>query len=123
MSGVEQGLDEIDMLVADNWAECIVEAEAFRHIADHPACLGYCMASSGCAVCGNCDWQLSGRMDDVGEARSARFAFAALATIGLAFRVFALLQFGAHDTVDEIRARFGISYGLASGRALESEDK
>lgn len=68
--------------VRDEWAEDLVHASAFRHVRAEPACTGYTMASSGRTTCWRCGWQLSGRLEDVGEVRSARFAYAALARVG-----------------------------------------
>lgn len=68
----------------DEWATHLVESSAFRHINASPACRGYCSVSAGRVRCGNCEWLLSGRLDDAGELRSARFAMLALATIGAA---------------------------------------
>lgn len=85
MTAIEIALDELEEYGAgDDWADRIVEACAFRHIEASPRCRGYCMFGAGRALCGLCEWQLSGRLDDRGEARSARFAMCALATFGLA---------------------------------------
>jgi hypothetical protein len=85
VTAVDAGLSELEQFgIADDWADRLVEATAFRHIARSPECRGYTIVSSGRSLCGNCEWQLSGRMSDAGELRSARFALAALATIGLA---------------------------------------
>lgn len=85
MTAVEVALDEIeDYGEGDDWAVHLVELAAFHHIAGNAPCVGFCIVGAGRALCGNCEWQLSGRMDDRGEQRSARFALFALAMIGAA---------------------------------------
>lgn len=85
MTAVERALAELEEYGAgDDWATHVVEAAGFTHIAMSPACVGWCIIGSGRALCGLCEWQLSGRLDDVGEQRSARFALFALAMIGAA---------------------------------------
>lgn len=83
MSDVELGLEELEHAAArEQWAERLVELAAFSHVAFSKVCTGYTMVGGGRAVCGNCDWQLSGRMSDVGEERSAFFALFVLGVIG-----------------------------------------
>lgn len=83
MTAVEAGLAELaEYGVNDSWAAALVESAAFYHLAGNAPCIGYTSASSGRALCGNCGWQLSGRLDDRGEERSARFVLFALAAIG-----------------------------------------
>jgi hypothetical protein len=59
------------------------------------------MTSAGRAWCGKCGWLLSGRVEDVGQARSGAFVLCALGRIGQAFQV-------AHDVaVAYAKYRFG----------------
>lgn len=82
---VDAALDELEEVwTVDNWAESIVQSMAFRHIARSPSCRGWTTFTAGRVFCGECGWALSGRLDDAGSERSARFAIAALATIGSA---------------------------------------
>jgi hypothetical protein len=81
---VERGLTELVAVTAgDQWAEDLVQTSAWMHLDGSPLCLGYVMASSGRAFCGRCQWQLSGRLDDLGSLRSGRFAMFVLAWIGM----------------------------------------
>jgi hypothetical protein len=76
---------------AGDWAMRLVEWSAFMHVdASAGRCRGYTMSSSGRAICGFCRWELSGRMEDAGEERSARFALYVLASIGLVVGVAAM---------------------------------
>lgn len=84
---IEVGLDELeDAWSNEGWAERIVEAAAFRHLAHSPRCVGFTIFSSGRAACfaHECGWAISGRIDDAGERRGALFGLTALGTIGLA---------------------------------------
>lgn len=90
VSGLEDGaakisaaLEELELAAArGQWAERLVELAAFAHVAYSKVCTGFTMVGSGRALCGNCEWQLSGRMDDAGEERSARFGLFVLGCFG-----------------------------------------
>jgi hypothetical protein len=89
MSGIENGLLELarEAWSHDDWAFDLVVAASFRHAMANVECVGFTITSAGRAVCGNCGWAVSGRLDDAGEERSARFALCALARIGEAVAV------------------------------------
>lgn len=76
------GLDADD---ADEWATTLVTSSAWIHLSWSPVCLGWALTHNGRVTCGRCNWRISGRLDDVGTTRSARFALLALAQIGQAF--------------------------------------
>jgi hypothetical protein len=83
-SRVEAGLRELVQVAGnDQWASELVQTSAWMHLDRSPICLGYVMSSSGRAFCGRCQWQLSARLEDLGELRSARFAMFVLAWIGM----------------------------------------
>lgn len=85
---VDAGLEELELAAArEQWAERLVEIAAFAHVGFSKVCTGYTMASSGRAICGNCEWQMSGRMSDAGEQRSGRFALFVLGAIGKVFEL------------------------------------
>jgi hypothetical protein len=69
-----------------DWAFDIVVAAAWRHQMGARECVGWTMTSAGRAWCGKCGWQLSGRMEDAGQARSGAFALCALGRVGQAFQ-------------------------------------
>lgn len=91
MSNVLTDEDDAILVAGDNlkphaqWAERLVLAAAFMHVAFSASCTGYAIASSGRSSCGRCAWRLSGRLRDVGDESSARFALFALAMIGQTF--------------------------------------
>lgn len=83
---VEAGLEELEAAAArEHWAESLIQQAAFMHIRFDSNCRGYTMASSGRAFCGSCQWEMSARLSDVGQARSGRFALFVLAVIGETF--------------------------------------
>lgn len=83
-SRVEAGLAELVAVTGNNeWARELVQTSAWMHLDASPVCLGYVMTTNGRAFCGRCTWALSGRLEDAGEQRSARFALFVLAWIGL----------------------------------------
>lgn len=74
--------DEGEAGPAGDWAEALLQAAGFAHVAASPGCRGYTMASSGRAWCGCCGWGMSARMHDAGGVGSALFALAAIARVG-----------------------------------------
>lgn len=85
MTDVEAGLDELEeVAIREDWALALVQEAAFAHVFVSPACVSSCHVSSGRAICGECEWQISARIEDVGERRSAVFAYFVLGAIGVA---------------------------------------
>ncbi len=83
MTAIEIGLEELEAAAArTQWAERLVELAAFMHVAADRDHAGYTVVGSGRALCGMCEWSMSGRLSDAGEQRSARFALFALGAIG-----------------------------------------
>lgn len=69
----------------NDWAAALITAATWAHLSHSPVCLGAVIEQGGRALCGRCGWRISARLEEVGTARSSRFAIFALASIGANF--------------------------------------